>query len=90
VERLPISHFFSYRSILIAVLVVVRPGKAGAPLQERGLLDNWPWNALPASNQSVSFRPGEAGRATPYDRRDRRASGRTAPGAKAVSKARPA
>jgi high-affinity iron transporter len=46
-KRLPISQFFSYSSILIAVLAVVLAGKGVAALQEAGLLDIRPLAALP-------------------------------------------
>lgn len=46
-RRLPISQFFAYSSILIAVLAVVLAGKGVAGLQEAGLLDIRPLQALP-------------------------------------------
>lgn len=46
-KRLPISQFFSYSSILIAVLAVVLAGKGFAALQEAGLLDIHPLAVLP-------------------------------------------
>jgi high-affinity iron transporter len=46
-KRLPIAQFFSYSSILIAVLAVVLAGKGVAGLQEAGLLDVRPLTALP-------------------------------------------
>lgn len=46
-KRLPISQFFSYSSMLIAVLAVVLAGKGVAGLQEAGLLDIQPLAALP-------------------------------------------
>lgn len=46
-KRLPIAQFFSYSSILIAVLAVVLAGKGVAGLQEAGMLDVRPLAALP-------------------------------------------
>lgn len=46
-KRLPISQFFSYSSVLIAVLAVVLAGKGIAALQEAGLIDIRPLAALP-------------------------------------------
>jgi high-affinity iron transporter len=46
-KRLPISQFFSYSAILIAVLAVVLAGKGVAALQEAGLLDIRPLAAIP-------------------------------------------
>lgn len=46
-KRLPISQFFAYSSILIAVLAVVLAGKGVAALQEAGLVDTRPLHALP-------------------------------------------
>lgn len=46
-KRLPISKFFSYSSILIAVLAVVLAGKGVAALQEAGLLDVLPVAGAP-------------------------------------------
>ena len=46
-KRLPISQFFSYSSLLIAVLAVVLAGKGVAALQEAGLIDIHPLAALP-------------------------------------------
>ena len=46
-KRLPIAQFFSYSSILIAVLAVVLAGKGVAGLQEAGILDVRPLAALP-------------------------------------------
>lgn len=46
-KRLPIAQFFSYSSILIAVLAVVLAGKGVAGLQEAGLLDVRPLTLLP-------------------------------------------
>ncbi|MBT9470803.1 MAG: FTR1 family protein [Phenylobacterium sp.] len=46
-RRLPISQFFSYSSLLIAVLAVVLAGKGVAALQEAGLIDIRPLAALP-------------------------------------------
>ena len=45
--RLPITEFFRYSSILIAVLAVVLAGKGVAALQEAGLLDVTPVDAVP-------------------------------------------
>lgn len=46
-KRLPISQFFSYSSLLIAILAVVLAGKGFAALQEAGLLDIHPLAILP-------------------------------------------
>lgn len=46
-KRLPIAQFFSYSSILIAVLAVVLAGKGVAGLQEAGMLAVRPLAALP-------------------------------------------
>ncbi len=46
-KRLPISKFFSYSSILIAILAVVLAGKGVAALQEAGLLDIRPLATIP-------------------------------------------
>ena len=46
-KRLPISQFFSYSAILIAVLAVVLAGKGVAALQEAGMLDIHPLVSLP-------------------------------------------
>jgi len=46
-RRLPIGKFFSYSSILIAVLTVVLAGKGVAALQEAGLVSIHPLAALP-------------------------------------------
>jgi high-affinity iron transporter len=46
-KRLPISQFFSYSAMLIAVLAVVLAGKGVAALQEAGLLDIRPLAAIP-------------------------------------------
>lgn len=46
-KRLPISQFFSYSSMLIAVLAVVLVGKGVAGLQEAGLLGMHPLTWLP-------------------------------------------
>ncbi|MFD1191034.1 FTR1 family iron permease [Phenylobacterium conjunctum] len=46
-KRLPVAQFFSYSSILIAVLAVVLTGKGVAGLQEAGMLDVRPLAALP-------------------------------------------
>lgn len=46
-KRLPISQFFSYSSLLIAILSVVLAGKGVAALQEAGLLDIHPLTAAP-------------------------------------------
>jgi high-affinity iron transporter len=46
-KRLPIAKFFSYSSILIAVLAVVLAGKGVAALQEAGLLDVLPLAGAP-------------------------------------------
>ncbi|HEX7886039.1 MAG TPA: cytochrome c/FTR1 family iron permease [Phenylobacterium sp.] len=46
-KRLPIAQFFSYSSILIAVLAIVLAGKGVAGLQEAGMLDVRPLAALP-------------------------------------------
>lgn len=46
-KRLPISRFFSYSSLLIAILAVVLAGKGFAALQEAGLLDIHPLALLP-------------------------------------------
>jgi len=46
-KRLPISQFFSYSALLIAVLAVVLAGKGFAALQEAGLLDIHPLAFLP-------------------------------------------
>jgi|CXWL01.1.fsa_nt_gi high-affinity iron transporter len=46
-KRLPISQFFSYSSILIAVLAIVLAGKGFAALQEAGLLDIHPLALIP-------------------------------------------
>lgn len=46
-KRLPISQFFSYSSLLIAVLSIVLAGKGVAALQEAGLLDIHPLAAAP-------------------------------------------
>lgn len=46
-RRLPITHFFSVSSILIAILAVILAGKGIAALQEAGLLDILPLRVLP-------------------------------------------
>lgn len=46
-KRLPIAQFFSYSSILIAVLAVVLAGKGVAGLQEAGVLGVRPLASLP-------------------------------------------
>lgn len=46
-KRLPISQFFSYSSVLIAVLAVVLAGKGVAALQEAGLIDIKPLAFVP-------------------------------------------
>lgn len=46
-RRLPITQFFAYSAILIAVLAVVLAGKGVAGLQEAGLLDVRPLAAVP-------------------------------------------
>lgn len=46
-KKLPISKFFSYSSILIAILSVVLAGKGVAGLQEAGMLDIHPLAILP-------------------------------------------
>lgn len=46
-KRLPISQFFAYSSLLIAVLAVILVGKGVAALQEAGLLDIHPLNWAP-------------------------------------------
>jgi high-affinity iron transporter len=46
-KRLPISQFFSYSALLIAVLAVVLAGKGFAALQEAGLVDVHPLALLP-------------------------------------------
>ncbi len=46
-KRLPIAQFFSYSSILIAVLAVVLAGKGVAGLQEAGILGVRPFPHLP-------------------------------------------
>lgn len=46
-QRLPISKFFAYSSILIAVLAVVLAGKGVSALQEAGMLDIHPLNIVP-------------------------------------------
>jgi high-affinity iron transporter len=46
-KQLPIAKFFSYSSILIAVLAVVLAGKGVAALQEAGLLGVVPLDQLP-------------------------------------------
>jgi high-affinity iron transporter len=46
-RKLPISQFFSYSALLIAVLAVVLAGKAFAALQEAGLVDIHPLAVVP-------------------------------------------
>jgi high-affinity iron transporter len=46
-RRLPITQFFSYSSVLIAVLAVVLTGKGVAALQEAGLIAIRPLQAVP-------------------------------------------
>lgn len=46
-RKLPIAKFFSYSSILIAVLAVVLAGKGIAALQEAGLIDVRPLSGFP-------------------------------------------
>ncbi len=46
-RRLPIAKFFSYSSILIAVLTVVLAGKGVAALQEAGMIGVTPARAVP-------------------------------------------
>lgn len=46
-QRLPIGKFFTYSSILIAVLAVVLAGKGVAALQEAGLIGVLPLNYVP-------------------------------------------
>ena len=46
-KRLPIAQFFSYSSVLIAVLAVVLAGKGVAGLQEAGILGVRPFPHLP-------------------------------------------
>jgi high-affinity iron transporter len=46
-KRLPISQFFSYSALLIAVLAVILAGKGVAALQEAGLLDIRPLAVVP-------------------------------------------
>jgi high-affinity iron transporter len=45
--RLPITQFFAWSSILIAILAVVLAGKGIAGLQEAGVLGVTPWPAIP-------------------------------------------
>jgi len=46
-KRLPIGKFFSYSSLLIALLAVVLAGKGVAALQETGLIDIRPAGGIP-------------------------------------------
>ncbi|HKQ11024.1 MAG TPA: cytochrome c/FTR1 family iron permease [Rhizomicrobium sp.] len=46
-RHLPIAQFFSYSSILIAILAVVLAGKGVAGLQEAGIVDIHPFAQLP-------------------------------------------
>jgi len=46
-QRLPIGKFFSYSSVLVAILAVVLAGKGVAALQEAGLVSIHPLAALP-------------------------------------------
>ncbi|MDP1601156.1 cytochrome c/FTR1 family iron permease [Phenylobacterium sp.] len=46
-KRLPITQFFAYSSLLIAVLAVILAGKGVAGLQEAGMLPVRPLTALP-------------------------------------------
>jgi len=46
-QRLPIGKFFTYSSILIAILAVVLAGKGVAALQEAGLIGVVPLNHVP-------------------------------------------
>lgn len=46
-QRLPIGKFFTYSSVLIAVLAVVLAGKGVAALQEAGLIGNAPLSHAP-------------------------------------------
>jgi high-affinity iron transporter len=46
-RRLPIARFVALSSILIAILAVILAGKGIAALQEAGLLDILPLQALP-------------------------------------------
>lgn len=46
-RKIPIAKFFTYSSVLIAVLAVVLAGKGVAALQEAGLLDVRPLAAVP-------------------------------------------
>ena len=45
--RLPIAQFFRYSSILIAILAVILAGKGVAALQEAGMIDVTPLQAVP-------------------------------------------
>ena len=49
-RKLPIARFFSFSSILIAVLAVVLAGKGVAGLQEAGLLSITPFEGAPRSD----------------------------------------
>jgi high-affinity iron transporter len=58
--RLPITQFFSWSSVLIAILAVVLAGKGIAGLQEAGILGVRPLVDVPRIEIWVSFRPGRA------------------------------
>ena len=49
-RKLPIAQFFSFSSILIAILAVVLAGKGVAGLQEAGLLSITPFGGVPRSD----------------------------------------
>jgi len=58
-QKLPVGKFFTYSSVLIAVLAVVLAGKGVAALQEAGLIGVAPLNHVPRISVLGIFPTGQ-------------------------------
>ena len=58
-QRLPVGKFFTYSSVLIAVLAVVLAGKGVAALQEAGLIGVAPLSHVPRISMLGIFPTGQ-------------------------------